>query len=68
MRTATKMISFGFKNFKGQNNPEFKHIDLRKDYYKILEVNQDAEVFTIRKSYMNLVKKYHPDRNPNGQT
>lgn len=31
------------------------------DYYKILEVNKDATVDDIKKSYRNLCKKYHPD-------
>jgi len=35
-----------------------------KDYYKILEVNQDASEEHIRKSYRRLAFKYHPDRNP----
>jgi preprotein translocase subunit Sec63 len=56
MRTITKTISFGFKNFKGQRNPEFKNIDLRKDYYKILGVGQDTSLLNIRKAYMKLVK------------
>lgn len=31
------------------------------DYYKILEINYDATQETIRKSYLLLAKKYHPD-------
>ncbi len=33
-----------------------------KDYYKILEVNKSAAPIDIKKSYYNLVKKYHPDK------
>jgi curved DNA-binding protein CbpA len=35
-----------------------------KDYYKILEVDQDASEEQIRKAYRRLAFKYHPDRNP----
>jgi len=35
-----------------------------KDYYKILEVDQDASEEQIRKGYRRLAFKYHPDRNP----
>lgn len=37
-----------------------------KDYYKILEVNENSSEEEIKKSYRNLSKKYHPDVNPNG--
>jgi len=34
-----------------------------KDYYKTLEVAQNASPEDIRKAYRRLAKKYHPDRN-----
>lgn len=37
-----------------------------KDYYKILEVEENASEEDIKKSYRNLSKKYHPDLNPGG--
>jgi molecular chaperone DnaJ len=37
-----------------------------KDYYKILEVEENASEEDIKKSYRNLSKKYHPDLNPQG--
>ena len=67
MRTSPQLLAFGFKNFKGQSNPNFKNINCRKNYYQLLEVGQDASLLAIRKSYMSLVKKYHPDFNPTGQ-
>ncbi|CAL9730719.1 dnaJ-like chaperone Jem1p [Monosporozyma unispora] len=33
-----------------------------KDYYKILGVGKDADSKAIRKAYLNLTKKYHPDK------
>ena len=37
-----------------------------KDYYKILEVEENASDEDIKKSYRSLSKKYHPDLNPEG--
>ncbi len=34
-----------------------------KDYYKILGVPRDADQETIRKAYLRLARKYHPDVN-----
>lgn len=33
-----------------------------KDYYKVLEVDRDADPQTIKRSYRRLSKIYHPDR------
>lgn len=37
-----------------------------KDYYKILEIEENASEDDIKKSYRTLSKKYHPDVNPEG--
>lgn len=35
-----------------------------KDYYKILGVEPDADLKTIKTAYRKLARKYHPDLNP----
>jgi molecular chaperone DnaJ len=37
-----------------------------KDYYKILEVEENSTQEQIKKNYRTLSKKYHPDVNPEG--
>lgn len=38
-----------------------------KDYYKILGIESTASAETIRKAYLALSKRYHPDLNQNDE-
>ena len=37
---------------------------LTKDYYRLLEVDEDADQAAVKKSYRRLAQKLHPDANP----
>ena len=41
---------------------------LMKNYYQILEVNENASYEVIEKAYRVLAKKYHPDTWPSHQS
>jgi len=39
----------------------------KKDYYEVLNVNRNADVSEIKKSYRRLAHLYHPDKNPDNK-
>lgn len=62
-----------FNRFGGQNQqfhhqqqqqqqPQHPQFSKEKDYYKVLQVDEHASTKEIRKSYLNLIKQYHPDK------
>ena len=51
----TTKIEFGYRS-------EEAFMDLKKDYYSILEVSEDASLQEIKQSFYILAKQYHPDK------
>lgn len=45
-----------------QQQQQQSHMDRSKDYYKILDVNKDADEKTIKKAYRAQTLKFHPDK------
>ena len=46
----------------------YKHfMETKRDYYDILGLTKDAEESELKAAYRKLVKKYHPDANPNDE-
>jgi curved DNA-binding protein CbpA len=49
------------------NDFDFINDDILEDYYELLDLKQTATIDEIRKNYLKMAKKYHPDHN-NGNT
>lgn len=56
-----KEIEKKIEEAKQQNQKKMK-----KDYYKILEIDKNATTEDIKKAYRKLAKKWHPNRNNSG--
>ena len=56
-----------FWNYKFNDNRRFFHtcnsLLAIKDYYKTLGVSKNADKNAIKSAYIQLAKKYHPDKN-----
>ena len=39
-------------------------VEITDDYYAVLEVSHDASNEVVRKNYLRLAIRLHPDRNP----
>jgi curved DNA-binding protein CbpA len=61
------MIPLTFKYSIRYKFTSQKSVNLSKNYYNILEIPKHSDKKTIKKSYLKLVKKYHPDVNPKGK-
>lgn len=61
----TQLIYHSRRGYFGRQNPP--DFDPKKDYYKILEVNEKAKQAEIKNAFYRLAQFYHPDRN-NGKS
>ena len=50
-----------------EENAEQSEEDYKTDYYKILEINENATQKEIQKAFRDLAKKYHPDKAKNDE-
>lgn len=55
-------FNFGQQGTRHEAPPASPPVANNKDYYKILGINKEASAKEIRKAYLNLAKKYHPDK------
>ena len=40
----------------------------QQDYYKLLQIDKDADSRQLKKAYRRLSKQYHPDKNPDDES
>ena len=57
---------FGFREKKYESNYRIPKKYVKKTPYDILELSRNANENDIKKSFHRLAKKWHPDKNPNG--
>jgi len=69
VREYQKAVDGGDQNARSglDNAKKLLKISLRKDYYKILEVEKTANPREIKKSYHRLALLWHPDKNPENE-
>lgn len=64
VRFYQKAVDGGFQAHQGLDNAKkLLKMSLRKDYYKILEVEKTATEREIKKAYHKLALLWHPDKN-----
>lgn len=57
-------LQYFFKHWKSASENNYRGINLKKNYYKMLSIPSNASHNDIKKSYFMLAKKHHPDVNP----
>jgi len=64
-RSASSRVVSGSLQELGKNHPATRVFSssLKRDYYDVLGVRQNANKGEIKKAYFKLAKKYHPDAN-----
>ena len=58
----SKNLTFNIFKYKSNNNK--RQLEELVNFYKVLGVNRDSELDTIKAKFLKLAKMYHPDVNP----